>query len=68
MANTTGQRMGQTGVKQIWKKVVTALSRKVDKVDGKGLSANDYSNSEKELFHSGVFLDSATGRLYIEDE
>lgn len=33
---------------KIWGKVKSAMSCKVDKVNGKGLSTNDYTNEEKE--------------------
>jgi hypothetical protein len=35
------------GIAHIWALVVARLAGKVDKVDGKGLSANDYTSAEK---------------------
>ena len=32
---------------KVWEKIKNALSGKVDKVDGKGLSSNDYTSTEK---------------------
>lgn len=39
--------VNDTGIKHIWDKVTAALSGKVDKVTGKGLSTNDYTTTEK---------------------
>ena len=35
------------GLTYLWSKIKTALSGKVDKVNGKGLSTNDYTTAEK---------------------
>ena len=35
------------GLTYLWSKIKTALSGKVDKVSGKGLSTNDYTTAEK---------------------
>jgi len=35
------------GLKHIWDRIIALLSNKVDKVTGKGLSANDYTNTDK---------------------
>ena len=40
--------VNDTGIKHIWDKVTAALSGKVDKVSGKGLSTNDYTTAEKD--------------------
>ena len=41
--------MGLTrdGLRQLWANIIVKLDTKVDKVPGKGLSTNDYSNAEK---------------------
>lgn len=39
--------LDKTGLALVWEKIKNALSNKVDKVDGKGLSANDYTTDEK---------------------
>ena len=36
------------GLGWVWAKVKSALSSKVDKVNGKGLSTNDYTTEEKD--------------------
>lgn len=37
----------ETGVARLWSHVVSKLNNKVDKVDGKDLSTNDYTTAEK---------------------
>lgn len=39
--------LDKTGLALVWEKVKNALNLKVDKVDGKGLSTNDYTSAEK---------------------
>ena len=39
--------LDKTGLALVWEKVKNALSGKVNKVDGKGLSTNDYTSNEK---------------------
>ena len=39
--------LDKTGLALVWEKIKNALSGKVDKVDGKGLSTNDYTTTEK---------------------
>lgn len=39
--------LDKTGLALVWEKVKNGLSGKVDKVDGKGLSSNDYTSDEK---------------------
>ena len=39
--------LDKTGLALVWEKIKNALSGKVDKVDGKGLSTNDYTSDEK---------------------
>lgn len=39
--------LNQTGLEHLWAKIVAKLGGKVDKVDGKGLSTNDYTTAEK---------------------
>ena len=46
MANL-GDFLDKAGVAVLWNKIKTALGDKVDKVTGKGLSTNDYDNTEK---------------------
>lgn len=39
--------LDENGLVYLWNKIKTALSGKVDKVSGKGLSTNDYTSAEK---------------------
>lgn len=39
--------LNNTGLERLWSKITSKLNGKVDKVDGKGLSTNDYTTSEK---------------------
>ena len=39
--------LDKTGLALVWEKIKNALGGKVDKVDGKGLSTNDYTADEK---------------------
>ncbi|MBP5423960.1 MAG: hypothetical protein J6Y78_16125 [Paludibacteraceae bacterium] len=39
--------LNKEGLSYLWTKIKSALSGKVDKVTGKGLSTNDYDNTEK---------------------
>lgn len=39
--------LDKTGLERVWSKIKTLLSGKVDKISGKGLSTNDYTQDEK---------------------
>lgn len=39
--------LDKTGLALVWEKIKNLLNTKVDKVDGKGLSTNDYTTNEK---------------------
>lgn len=51
MANKIDYRLDENGLAHLWQRikllVTNKISSKVDKVDGKGLSTNDYTNEEK---------------------
>lgn len=40
--------LNKTGLERLWAHIVSQLGHKVEKVDGKGLSTNDFTNEEKE--------------------
>lgn len=40
--------LDKIGVTRLWQHILLKLNEKVDKVDGKGLSTNDYTTEEKE--------------------
>lgn len=42
--------LSNAGLERLWTKITDKLSTKVDKVDGKGLSTNDYTTVEKISF------------------
>lgn len=39
--------LNKTGLERLWLHIVSNLNKKVDKVEGKGLSTNDYTTAEK---------------------
>ena len=43
----TKKYLGTTSLALLWEKIKNLVSGKVDKVDGKGLSSNDYTSNEK---------------------
>lgn len=47
--------LDNNGVARLWHHIVSALNTKVDKVDGKGLSTEDYTTTEKEKLASIEF-------------
>lgn len=52
MADNTNNRLTTDGISHLWQRikllVTNSVSGKVDKVSGKGLSSNDYTNEEKQ--------------------
>ena len=58
------QFLNKAGLTLLWGKIKTILNNKVDKIDGKGLSANDYTTAEKTKLagiSSGAQVNSVTG-------
>lgn len=47
MANTEEKALGQNGLLYFWQQLKVMLAGKVDKVEGKGLSTNDFTAAEK---------------------
>ena len=39
--------LNNAGLERVWEKITAKLNTKVDKIDGKGLSTNDYTTAEK---------------------
>ena len=60
MANKIDYRLDENGLSHLWQRikllVTNKVSNKVDKVDGKGLSTNDYTNAEKTKLAGIEFL------------
>jgi hypothetical protein len=48
MADETKKFMSADNLLYVWQKIKLELQKKTDKVDGKGLSTNDYTDAEKE--------------------
>lgn len=40
--------LDKTGLERLWLHINSRLNKKVDKIDGKDLSTNDYTTTEKE--------------------
>lgn len=40
--------LDKQGLERLWDNIIRKLSKKVDKVEGKSLSTNDYTTEEKE--------------------
>lgn len=49
---------------RFWQHVVVALSNKIDKVDGKGLSSNDYTTDEKDKLNG---IEDGANKTHIVD-
>ena len=56
--------LNKTGLTRLWQHIIARLGTKVDKVEGKGLSTNDFTTAEKEKL-AGI-ADGAT-RVLIDD-
>ena len=46
--------LDKTGLEHLWAQIISKLGNKVDKVDGKGLSTNDYTTNDKNNLSSAV--------------
>lgn len=46
--------LNEDGVRRLWAHIISKLNNKVDKVEGKDLSTNDFTNAEKEKLASAV--------------
>ena len=53
------------GLNYLWKKIVLRLNTKVDKIDGKDLSTNDYTDAEKEKLNK---LSSYVGNTSVQEQ
>lgn len=48
--------LNETGLERLWTHIVAKLGTKVDKVSGKGLSTNDYTDEDKEKLNSAAVI------------
>lgn len=54
--------LDNVGLAQLWEKITSRLNNKVDKVSGKGLSTNDYTDDDKEKLDGiEVFVGASGG-------
>ena len=44
--------LDKTGLAHLWSHIMARLGSKVDKVEGKGLSTNDFTNEDKNKLNS----------------
>lgn len=44
--------LNNAGLERLWAHILLKLNRKVDKVEGKGLSTNDFTNEDKEKLNT----------------
>lgn len=44
----------EAGLARLWEHIVARLGAKVDKVEGKGLSANDFTDEEKAKLSTAI--------------
>lgn len=55
--------LDRNGLEHLWQQIILKLGDKVDKVDGKGLSTNDYTNEEKSKIDNANVAISNLNRL-----
>lgn len=56
--------LGQNGLLYFWQQIKAKLAGKVDKVDGKGLSTNDYTTAEKNKLNG---IEAGATKTIVED-
>lgn len=59
--------LNKAGLERLWTHILLKLNRKVDKVDGKSLSTNDFTTEEKEkLANLEEYIENATNSITPE--
>lgn len=59
--------LNKAGLERLWTHILLKLSRKVDKIDGKSLSTNDFTTEEKEkLANLEEYIENATNSITPE--
>ncbi len=48
--------LDKAGLARLWQHIVAKLGGKVDKVEGKGLSTNDFTNEDKTKLNSSASI------------
>lgn len=56
--------LNETGLERLWTHILAKLGTKVDKVSGKGLSTNDYTDEDKEKLTNMTADDFG---VYVQD-
>lgn len=56
--------LNKTGLTRLWQHIVARLGTKVDKVEGKGLSTNDFTTEEKNKLAA---IESGATRTIVDD-
>ena len=63
--------LNNTGVERLWAHILSRLNRKVDKVEGKGLSTEDFTAEEKEKLSNipeGFLAETSAYQQFVTDE
>ena len=59
--------LNKAGLERLWTHILLKLNRKVDKVEGKSLSTNDFTTEEKEkLANLEEYIENATNSITPE--
>ena len=58
--------LDKTGLTRLWEHIITRLSKKVDKVDGKTLTTNDFTDEDKEKLETRAPLIEVTSTNSVE--
>lgn len=66
MANKNDNYLNENGVLYLWQKVKQLVSKKVDKVTGKDLSTNDYTDADKTKVDK--IITNGNGEKYLADD
>lgn len=56
--------LNKTGLTRLWQHIVARLGTKVDKVEGKGLSTNDFTTEEKSKL---AFIESGATKTVVDE-
>lgn len=58
--------LNKTGVEHLWLHIVSCLNCKVDRIDGKGLSTNDFTTKEKESLRN--LTETYASKDYVDNK
>ena len=57
--------LDKTGLARLWQHILAKLNNKVDKVDGKGLSTNDFTDEEKNKLSN---IEAGATKIIVDGE